>query len=114
MNIYQKEVNGRLEVKPRNKIVVKKDGRQYLNPSDDMVIEDGWVEFIPKVSTTSEERFAIQQAKEMLSSTDYKVIKCMEAYLVGEPLPYDISELHSEREEQRKIINDAEKAESII
>lgn len=75
-----------------------------------MVMEDGWVEFVPKESTISEEVVAIEKAKQSLSSSDYKVIKCMEAYLVGEPLPYDINELHKERDLQRQIINEAEAA----
>lgn len=108
MNLYQKEIDGRVEVKPRNRIVIRKDGRQYFNPSHERLLEDGWVEFTPKVSTNSEEYLAIQQAKETLANTDYKVIKCIEAYLMNEPYPYDFSELHRDRDEMRKIINEME------
>lgn len=119
MKIYQKEINGRLEIKPRNRIIIVKDGMQTLNPSDEMVIADGWVEFVPpkpeeepveevSASIETEESTEVTEAKAYLESTDYKVIKCMEAYLDGRPLPYDIHELHREREEKRQYINSIE------
>ena len=40
-----------------------------------------------------------------LSATDYKVIKCAEAKLLGEDLPYDIKTLHAERQAVRDKIN---------
>lgn len=36
---------------------------------------------------------------------DYKVIKCYEAQLVGEALPYDMDELHTKRQAARDEIN---------
>lgn len=50
----------------------------------------------------------INQLKETLASTDYKVIKCYEASLVGEILPYDINALHSKRQSIRDEINSLE------
>lgn len=40
-----------------------------------------------------------------LNSTDYKVIKCSEAKLLGEDLPYDIKTLRAERQAVRDKIN---------
>ena len=40
-----------------------------------------------------------------LKSGDYKVIKCAEAQAAGEPLPYDIEALHTERQQMRDRIN---------
>lgn len=34
-------------VKTRTNIVIKKDGMQIINPAEDMVLADGWVEYIP-------------------------------------------------------------------
>lgn len=51
----------------------------------------------------------INNLKEQLSATDYKVIKCMEASLIGEQLPYNIKNLHKSREELRNKINELEK-----
>ena len=54
---------------------------------------------------------AIKQLKEKLASTDYKVIKCNEASLLGSPLPYDMAEVHRERQEIRDEINRLEACE---
>lgn len=51
---------------------------------------------------------AVRELKESLRAGDYKIIKCFEAYLQGEPMPYDIGELHSERQAQRDRIKELE------
>ena len=33
-------------IKTRNQIVIKKDGRQYINPTIELILADGWVEYI--------------------------------------------------------------------
>ena len=50
----------------------------------------------------------ISDLKSQLESTDYKIIKCSEAQLVGEELPYDIVSLHTERQAIRDKINELE------
>lgn len=50
----------------------------------------------------------VEQLKAQLASTDYKVIKCYEAQMVGEELPYDIVALHAERQALRDRINELE------
>lgn len=52
--------------------------------------------------------FQINSLKEQLSAEDYKIIKCSEAQLAGEPLPYDIQELHNSRNAIREQINSLE------
>lgn len=47
----------------------------------------------------------INEYKNELSGTDYKVIKCYEALLIGEELPYDVSEIHVHRQTIRDEIN---------
>lgn len=41
-----------------------------------------------------------------LTASDYKVIKCYEAQLVGEPLPYDKNVIHTDRQAIRDRINE--------
>ena len=48
----------------------------------------------------------IAEASAKLSQTDYKVIKCYEYALVGLELPYDMNELHAERQAYRDTINE--------
>lgn len=33
-------------IKTRKQIVIKKNGKQYINPIDDIIIADGWNEHI--------------------------------------------------------------------
>ena len=41
-----------------------------------------------------------------ITASDYKVIKCYEAQLVGEPLPYDKNAIHADRQAIRDRINE--------
>lgn len=50
----------------------------------------------------------IQALKDKLSSTDYKIMKCYEATMLKEALPYDVSELHIQRQAWRDDINELE------
>ena len=53
----------------------------------------------------------IAELKKQLSATDYKVIKCAECQLLGEEMPYDVAELHAERQAIRDQINQLEQEE---
>ena len=95
-------------IKTRNQIVIRKDGMNTYNPTEEMILADGWVEYAGPTEEELRVRKEINSAKRELDATDYKVIKCMEAFLCGEALPYDIAELHRARDEQRAIINELE------
>ena len=93
------------------KIVV--DGRVILNPTKEQLQEAGWREIVPP--TPTEEELARQQReariwelKDALAQGDYKIIKCTEAQLTGEPMPYDIEALVAERNAMRAEINELE------
>lgn len=106
MKKYKKIIDGRTVIKPRNQIVVVKDGKQIINPNEATLMADGWEAYEPVIIPAEEaEEPEDDRAISELADGDYKVIKCMEAFLCGEPLPYDVAELHSEREKLRKIIN---------
>lgn len=56
----------------------------------------------------SEKEIMEQQIRNLecdLTASDYKIIKCYEYSLVGEELPYDIEQLHIERQSIRDEIN---------
>lgn len=61
-----------------------------------------------KVVDIQKKKKEIAALKQQLSETDYQVIKCYEASLVGEELPYDIQALHNERNLKRAQINTLE------
>lgn len=56
----------------------------------------------------SEKEIMEQQIRNLecdLTASDYKIIKCYEYSLIGEELPYDIEQLHIERQSIRDEIN---------
>lgn len=55
----------------------------------------------------------IAALKAQLAAEDYKVIKCFEAQMCGEELPYDIQELHAARNAIRAQINELQGGESV-
>ena len=93
------------------KIVV--DGRVILNPTKEQLQEAGWTEVV--TPTPTEEEIARQQReariwelKDALAQGDYKIIKCAEAQLMGEEMPYNVAELVAERNAMREEINELE------
>jgi len=93
------------------KIVV--DGCVILNPTKEQLQEAGWTEVVPPTPTAEE--IAQQQReqriwalKDQLAQGDYKIIKCAEAQLTNEPMPYDVEELVAERNAMRAEINELE------
>ena len=47
----------------------------------------------------------IEERKEQLAASDYQVIKCYEATLAQQPLPYNMAEVHAARQAIRDEIN---------
>ena len=50
----------------------------------------------------------IERLKSELQESDYKVIKCAEAICLNAELPYNMTELHNERQALRDKINELE------
>ncbi len=44
----------------------------------------------------------IAELKEFLRASDYKVIKCLEAFVAGEEMPYDFPALKNQRKTWRE------------
>lgn len=55
--------------------------------------------------TTAPLKVKIADLKEQLNASDYKVIKCAEYSLAQLEAPYDIAEVHAERQKLRDEIN---------
>lgn len=73
-----------------------------------VMVEGEWVGEITVEDIPDSPEEQIAKLKTQLESTDYKIIKCSEAQLVGEELPYDIVALHAERQALRDRINELE------
>ena len=56
----------------------------------------------------AEKEELLAQLHQQLDETDYKIIKCSEYQLAGLELPYDITELHANRQAIRDEINKLE------
>jgi hypothetical protein len=56
----------------------------------------------------------ISQLRARLASTDYKIIKCYEAQLMSEPMPYDYVALINERKQIRLDIADLEEHKLLL
>ena len=50
----------------------------------------------------------IEQHKAQIAESDYKVIKCAEAQMMGIEMPYNVTTLHDERQALRDKINQIE------
>lgn len=93
------------------KIVV--DGRVILNPTEQQLADAGWREVVPPTPTAEEiarqeHVQRIWELKDQLAQGDYKIIKCAEAQLTNEAMPYDVATLVAERNELRREINEIE------
>lgn len=56
-------------IKPQNRIIVIKDDLQYINPSEEMILEDGWVEY--EIKYTDEELIDRAKNKKIQEILDY-------------------------------------------
>lgn len=56
--------------------------------------------------TEQQKQMKIVQLQQQLNDTDYKIIKCQEYSLAGLELPYNIEELHTQRQSVRDQINE--------
>ena len=50
----------------------------------------------------------IDELKAQLESSDYMIIKCYEYSMVGLEMPYDVEQLHEQRQAIRDVINEKE------
>lgn len=48
MKQYRKIIDGKTIIKAADAIVIRKDGMQTFNPSEQMILADGWAEYIPQ------------------------------------------------------------------
>ena len=63
MKRYIKEIGGKNVIKTGNRIVIVKDGRQYINPSEEMILADGWVEYVAPTRPEPTEEELLERAR---------------------------------------------------
>ena len=85
--------------------------RQYNERGEYVVVEMDCQQ--PTAEELMDRRYMeIERLKSELQESDYKVIKCAEAMTIGAELPYNMTELHNERQALRDKINELEKSMS--
>ena len=67
-----------------------------------------FVDYISDIEEGIPKSAEIERIKSELQESDYKVIKCAEAMAIGAELPYNMTELHKERQALRDKINELE------
>ena len=66
MKIYTKTIDNKQVVRPANKIVIHKDGFQTINPTEEMILADGWVEYVTPTYVPTEEELLNQSKERMI------------------------------------------------
>lgn len=98
-------------IKTRNNIVIKKDGMQYINPTEEMVFADGWVEYVPEpVTPAPYVKSAFEVVEELVTkqwnertdisneeALDYMVIVYQWSKFIGTELPQGKIVSHDEK-----------------
>ena len=72
MKLYTKTIDGQSYTMPANKIVVIKDGMQVFNPTEDILLSDGWKEYVAPSNELTEEQILTQEKEsKILDITEY-------------------------------------------
>lgn len=115
-------------IKTRNQIVIKKDGRQYINPTEELILSDGWVEYVyvpkpyvptPRTKSKFEivEELVVKQWNERTDITneealDYMVIVYAWEEFIGKVLPMGKIVSHNDRlwrvRQEHTVLNEYE------
>lgn len=68
MKTYIKVIEGRQVIKPASKIVIIKDDMQTINPTHEMIIEDGWEEYVLETVDVPKDRTLAEVKAEMVKT----------------------------------------------
>lgn len=55
------------QIKTRNQILIRKDGRQYINPTEEMILADGWTEYTTPVYEPTIDAYRKMKKEEILA-----------------------------------------------
>ena len=63
--LYKKTIDGKQIIQHKNKIVIYKDDMQIFNPTKEMLLENGWEEYITEPYEPTEEELLDRAKREM-------------------------------------------------
>lgn len=70
MKYYTKTINENFVIKAKREITVIKNGLQIINPSEDVLFEDGWEEYVIP-ATSDKEKLEIERKNKLQQIIDY-------------------------------------------
>ena len=83
----------------------------YKLENEKWVFDENKYQEILNTEAEEEKQAKIKELQSELNESDYKIIKCNEYKLAGLELPYDIEELHKQRQALRDEINKLQESE---
>ena len=105
------ELEGGIEV---NELPPEKDNNKmlaYKLEKNKWVFDENKYQEILNQEAEEEKQAKIKELQSELNESDYKIIKCNEYKLAGLELPYNIEELHNQRQALRDEINELQESE---
>ena len=91
MKLYEKIIDGKQHCKPANKIVIVKDGMQTFNPTEEMLLADGWKVHEPVPYEPTEEEILNMEKEhkieEILRHDSSREVNCF--YIGGQEMWLD-------------------------
>jgi hypothetical protein len=67
MKRYSKTIDGKTIIRRAEEIVIKGNGSQTFNPTEEMILADGWVEYIPQPYVPTLEEIKARKVDEILA-----------------------------------------------
>ena len=67
MKRYSKTIDGKTIIKRANEIIIRTATEQIINPSEQMILADGWVEYVPPVIVPTLEEIKARKVDEILA-----------------------------------------------
>ena len=67
MKRYSKTIDGKTIIKRANEIIIRTATEQIINPSEQMILADGWVEYVPQPYIPTLEEIKANKVDEILA-----------------------------------------------
>ena len=67
MKRYSKTIDGKTIIKFADEIVIRSNGKQTFNPTEAMILADGWVEYVPQPYVPTLEEIKANKVDEILA-----------------------------------------------
>ena len=109
MKRFTKQIDGKNVIKTLKEIVVRKDGRVTYNPTEEMVLADGWVEYVPPIPAEPTAEELVQRAKKRKLSELYDYDKSKEVddcIIVYQGVEYHYWKDKTERDSLKGAVSD--------